>query len=203
MHISSTNNSCLLAHTEFVFADRVQRVQDDNEAEDTNDDDDDDDDEDDENEADNEDENEYDEDNDDNEEDENNIMPPKLKSPPKPKQPAKAPRKQDDAGVDTIVSSVAKKLKITGLQPFSLIAWDPFMIKYYTHKFEDFVEVEFFVNGVLPEHGYRAELSADGMSLKWRRSIPNYFFESKRMMVMLEREYHHNDSRFIAHNNVV
>ena len=57
----------------------------------------------------------------------------------------------------------------------------------------------FLVNGVLPEHGYRAEFSADGKSLKWKRAIPDYFFESKRMMIMLGKEYHHNDTRVIAH----
>ena len=59
------------------------------------------------------------------------------------------------------------------------------MVKYYTHKFVDFVEVDFYVAGVLPQHGYKAKLSADGMSLKWRRSIFDYFFESKHMIIML------------------
>jgi hypothetical protein len=190
----------LLAHTDFVFADRVQ---DDDEAEETaaNDDDnevDDEDDDDDDNEAD-------DEDDDDNEEDANNIMAPtpKLKSPPKPKSPAKAHRKQDDAEVGTLVSSVKKKLKIAGPMPYSVTTGDGYIVKYYTHKFKDYVEVEFFVNGVLPQHGYKAELSEDGMSLKWRKGIPDYFFESKRMLIMLGNQYHHNDTCVIAHDNVV
>ena len=48
-----------------------------------------------------------------------------------------------------------------------------------------------------------AELSADGMSLKWRIAIPDYFFESKRIMIMLGKEYRHNSTRVIAHDNVV
>ena len=109
----------------------------------------------------------------------------KLKSPPKPKSPAKAPQKQDDAEVDTLISSVTKKLKIAGPMPYSLIADDVFMVKEYTHKFKDYCEVNMFYNSLLPQDGYKAELSEDGMSLKWRKGIPDYFFESKRMMTML------------------
>jgi hypothetical protein len=189
----ATNGSCLLAHTEFVFADR--RVQDDDEAEDADDADDDHD------EADDDDEDESEYDNDDEEDKNTNVMPPKLKTPPK--QPAKASPKQEAAGVDKIVSGIAKKLKITGPKPYSLSNNDPYMVKYYTHKFVDFVEVDFYVAGVLPQHGYKAELGADGMSLKWRRSIFDYFFESKRMIFMLGDAYNHSDSRVIAHDNVV
>lgn len=120
----------MLAHTEFVFADRVQ--EDDNEAEDANDANDDHD------EADNDDEDESEYDNDDEEDKNTNIMPPKLKTPPK--QPAKAPApKQEAAGVDKIVSGIAKKLKITRPKPYSLSNNDLYMVKYYTQKFIDFV----------------------------------------------------------------
>ena len=80
---------------------------------------------------------------------------------------------------------------------------DGYIVKYYTHKFKDYVEVEFFVNGVLPQQGYKVELSEDGMSLKWRKGIPDYFFETKRMTVMLGNQYHPNNTRVIAHDNVV
>jgi hypothetical protein len=139
--------------------------------------------------------------NDDNNNDnDNNIMAPKVKSPPKPKSPAKTPQKVD--ADDTLVSSV-KKLKITGpMVPSSVTTNDVFIVKNYTHKFKDYCEVDIFVNGVLPRDGYKAELSEDGMSLKWRKGIPDYFYETKRMMTMLGKEYHPNDTRVIAHDNV-
>ncbi len=37
----------------------------------------------------------------------------------------------------------------------------------------------------------------------WRRAIPDYFFESKRMIDMLKGANHPNESRVIAHDNVV
>ncbi len=54
-------------------------------------------------------------------------------------------------------------------------------------KYIDFVEVDVHVAGVLKEHVYKVELSTDGMSMIWRHAIPDYFFESKRMMDMLAR----------------
>ncbi len=46
-------------------------------------------------------------------------------------------------------------------------------------------------------------LSTDGLSMIWRRAIPDYFFESKRMIDMLKGAYHADESRVIAHDNVV
>ncbi len=77
------------------------------------------------------------------------------------------------------------------------------MIKTYTEKFIDYVEVDIHVAGLLPEHAYKAELSEDGMSLILRRAIPEFFFESKRMVNMLKKAYHLDDLRVIAHNNIV
>ncbi len=77
------------------------------------------------------------------------------------------------------------------------------MVKPYTQKFVDYVEVDIHVAGPLPEHAYKAELSEDGMSLIWRRAIPEFFFESKRMVSMLKKAYHSDDSCVIAHNDVV
>jgi hypothetical protein len=37
----------------------------------------------------------------------------------------------------------------------------------------------------------------------WRRAIPDYFFESKRMIDMLKGVYHPDESHVIAHDNVV
>ncbi len=46
-------------------------------------------------------------------------------------------------------------------------------------------------------------LSTDELSMIWRRAIPDYFFESKRMIDMLKGAYHPNRLRVIAHDNVV
>mgnify|MGYP006178555125 CR=1 FL=1 len=70
-------------------------------------------------------------------------------------------------------------------KPFSLSVKDAYIIKSYTHKFVDYVEVEFYVPGCLTENGYKAELSADGMAIVWKRAIPDYFCESRRMAKMM------------------
>jgi hypothetical protein len=47
------------------------------------------------------------------------------------------------------------------------------------------------------------DLSTDGLRLIWRRAIPDYFFESKLMMDMLKGTYQPDESRVVAHDNVV
>jgi hypothetical protein len=56
---------------------------------------------------------------------------------------------------------------------------------------------------VLKEHAYKVDLSTDGLRLIWGRAIPNYFFESKRMMDMLKGAYHPDKLRVVAHDNFV
>jgi hypothetical protein len=56
---------------------------------------------------------------------------------------------------------------------------------------------------VLKEHSYKVELSTDGLALIWRQAIPDYFFESKRMITQLGRGYHPDKSRVISHDDVV
>jgi hypothetical protein len=132
-------------------------------------------------------------------------MPPKFKLPaavpaPKKKSPPKEP------GVENLTTAVSKKLKVTTPPPvkkFSIKTDNAHMVKLYTQKNVDFVEVDIHVAGPLPEHGYKVDLSPDGMCLIWRRSVPNYFFESKLMVAMLGRAYHPDESRVIAHDNVV
>jgi hypothetical protein len=80
---------------------------------------------------------------------------------------------------------------------------DGYMVKPYTQKFVDYVEVDIHVAGPLPEHAYKAGLSEDGMSLIWRRVIPEFFFESKRMVSMLKKAYRSDNLRVIAPDNVV
>jgi hypothetical protein len=148
-------------------------------------------------------------DDDDDSEEENeaidNTMPPKLKSaaalPPKKKSPPKEP------GVENLTTALSKsKLKVATPPPakkFLLKTDDAYMVKAYTQKNVDFVEVDIHVAGPLPEHVYKVELSPDGTCLISRRLIPDYFFESKRMVAMLGRAYHPDELRVIAHDNVV
>ena len=126
-------------------------------------------------------------------------MPPKLKkSPLLPKA-----KKGDDAEVDRVTSATSK-LKVTPPnKPYSLSIPDAYMVKYYTHKFVDYAEVEFFVPGYLTQFGYQVKLSPDGMAMIWKRAIPDYFCEVKRMRSMLGHAYHVNDTRVIEHDNVV
>ena len=141
---------------------------------------------------------------DDNEED--NTMPPKLK-PVAPQPPKKGKRKEPQ--VEKLTSAVSKKLNITAppppppAKPYSMTTLDGYVVKPYTHRFIDFVEVDIHVAGLLPEHAYKVDLCENGTSLIWRRAIPEYFFESKRMVNMLKNSYHPNDSHVITHDNIV
>jgi hypothetical protein len=186
-----------------IFTDRVSEDNDDDDDDNEEDHDDDNNESSDEDneEDDNESENEYDENQD---EDNNTIMPPKLK-PVALQSPKKAKSKEPQ--VEKLTSAVSKKLNITAspppVKPYSMMTLDGYIVKPYTHRFVDYVEVDIHVAGPLPEHAYKVELCANGWSLIWRRAIPDYFFESKRMVSMLKNSYHPNDSRVIAQDNVV
>jgi hypothetical protein len=86
-----------------------------------------------------------------------------------------------------------------------MVTLDGYIEKLYCQNFTDYVEVDIHVAGVLKEHSYKVELSTDGLNLIWRRAIPDYFFESKRMITQLGRAYQHHpdESRVIAHDDVV
>jgi len=133
-------------------------------------------------------------------------MPPKLK-PVTPQPPKKGKRKEPQ--VEKLTSAVSKKLNITAppppppAKPYSMTTLDGYIVKPYTHRFVDYVEVDIHVASPLPEHAYKVDLCENGTSLIWRRAIPDYFFESKRMVSMLKNSYHPNDLRVIAHDNIV
>jgi hypothetical protein len=117
-------------------------------------------------------ENEYNE----NQDEDNTIMPPKLK-PVALQSPKKAKSKEPQ--VEKLTSTVSKKLNITmsppPVKPYSMMTLDGYIVKPYTHRFVDYVEVDIHVAGPLPEHAYKVELCANGWSLIWRRAIPDYF----------------------------
>jgi hypothetical protein len=84
-----------------------------------------------------------------------------------------------------------------------MMTLDGYTVKPYTHRFVEFVEVDIHVAGPLPEYAYKVELCANGWILICRRANPYYFFESKQMVSMPKNQFHPNDSRVIAHDNVV
>jgi hypothetical protein len=103
--------------------------------------------------------NEYDKNRSINNNNKDNIMPPKLK--PASLSPTKATKKEPR--VEKLTSAISKKLKITTLpfKPYSMKTLDGYMVKPYTQKFVDYVEVDIHVAGPLPEHAYKAELSEE------------------------------------------
>ncbi len=107
--------------------------------------------------------------------------------------------------MEKLATTVFKKLKISipACKLFSMKMLDGYMVKPYCQKYTDFVEVDVHVAGVLKEHAYKVDLSTDGLSMIWRRAIPDCFFESKQMMDMLKGAYHPNEWRVVAHDNVV
>ncbi len=114
-----------------------------------------------------------------------NNMPPKLK--PVAAMPPKKTIKKEP-GVEKLATILSKKLKIStpAFKPFLMKTLDGYMVKAYCQKYTNFVKVDVHVAGVLKKHAYKVELSTDGLSMIWRHAIPNYFFESKRVMDMLK-----------------
>jgi hypothetical protein len=165
-----------------------------------NNDDDDNDDEDDEEEegSDNEEDNDTNKE-EDNEEDSNTIMPPKLSKVASPQK--KATKKES---VVKQITESTKKLKVAEpSQPYSVLTLDGCMVKRYARGSNDWVVVEIYIPGVIEENAYTTELSEDGKNLFFKRAIPAYFLENKRLKKMLGNAYHIHDSRVIAHDNVV
>jgi hypothetical protein len=107
--------------------------------------------------------------------------------------------------VEKLTSAIDKMLKITTppFKPYSMKMLDGYMVKPYTQKFIDYVEVDIHIACLLPEHSYKAKLSDDGMSLIWRRAIPKFFFKSKQMVSMYKKSYHLDDLHVIANNNIM
>ncbi len=107
--------------------------------------------------------------------------------------------------MEKLPTTVSKKLKIStpACKLFSMKTLDGYMVKPDCQKYTKFFEVDVHVAGVLKEHAYKVDLSTDGLRLIWRHAIPEYFFESKRMMDMLKGAYHPDKLRVVAHDNVV
>ncbi len=109
-----------------------------------------------------------------------------------------------ELGVEKLATTVSKlKISTPACKLFSMKTLDGYMVKPYCQKYTDFVEVDVHVAGVLKEHAYKVDLSTDGLSMIWRCAIPDYFFESTRMMDMLKGAYPPNELHVVAHDNVM
>ena len=64
---------------------------------------------------------------------------------------------------------------------FSLLTVDLYEVTDYTWDEKNWVEVEIFVNGVLPRRAYQVELSPDKLCLIWRMATPKSVFNPLRL----------------------
>ena len=84
---------------------------------------------------------------------------------------------------------------------FSLLTVDSYEVTDYTWDEKNWVEVEIFVNGVLPRHAYQVELSPDKLRLIWRRATPKSVSNPLRLQQTMTN-YDQNHSRVVAHSDI-
>ena len=73
---------------------------------------------------------------------------------------------------------------------YGLLTYDKYAISEYAEGSSDFYEIEFYVNGVLPEvGGYLATLSEDGYTLKWSRPIEEFLFAIGHLKSIMGENY--------------
>ena len=73
---------------------------------------------------------------------------------------------------------------------YGLSTYDKYAVSEYAEGSSDFYEIEFYVNGVLPEvGGYLATLSEDGYTLKWSRPIEEFLFTMGHLKSIMGENY--------------
>ena len=55
------------------------------------------------------------------------------------------------------------------------------MVMRYARGSNDWVVVKIYIPGVIAENAYTTELSEDGKNLFFKRAVPAYFLENKRL----------------------
>jgi hypothetical protein len=86
---------------------------------------------------------------------------------------------------------------------YGLSAYDKYAISEYAEGSSDFYEIEFYVNGVLPEvGGYLAMLSEDGYTLKWSRPIEEFLFTMGHLKSIMGENYSPSHVRVRAFDDV-
>ena len=86
---------------------------------------------------------------------------------------------------------------------YGLSTYDKYAVSEYAEGSSDFYEIEFYVNGVLPEvGGYLATLSEDGYTLKWSRPIEGLLFRMEHLKSIMGDDYSPSHVRVRAFDNV-
>ena len=84
---------------------------------------------------------------------------------------------------------------------FNLFACDAFQKTRYVFDDKDIIELEIFVNGCIPNHAYKAELSPDKTTFFWKRGTPRSVFNPARLeQSMPAGTYNPNHTRVAAHS---
>jgi hypothetical protein len=86
---------------------------------------------------------------------------------------------------------------------FGLSTYDKYAVSEYAQGSSDYYEIEFYVNGVLPEVGrYLATLSEDGYTLKWSRPIEELLFTRGHLKSIMGENYSPSHVRVRAFDDV-
>jgi hypothetical protein len=86
---------------------------------------------------------------------------------------------------------------------YGLSTYDKYAVSEYAEGSSDFYEIEFYVNGVLPEvGGYLATLSEDGYTLKWSRPIEELLFTMGHLKSIMGEDYSPSHVRVRAFDDV-
>ena len=86
---------------------------------------------------------------------------------------------------------------------YGLSTYDKYAVSEYAEGSSDFYEIEFFVNGVLPEvGGYLATLLEDGYTLKWSRPIEELLFTMGHLKSIMGENYSPSHVRVRAFDDV-
>jgi len=118
-----------------------------------------------------------------------------VMAPPAASKPAAKKKKSSDA-------PKATKAPPPLPSSFSLFTGDSYEKTRYVENDIEFVEVEIFVNGCLPNHAYQAYLDPDKKVLFWKRGTPKAVFSSERLrQLMAAGTYHANHTRVVAHGD--
>jgi len=147
--------------------------------------------------AEGEDDEQLDEDNEDNED--NEEMPPKKLTPPAPATAKKAATTPapDMAGLTTTMASA----RLSTCPPFLLSVRDVTISRHFIQEGVRYVEVDFQIPGVPIKDAVQVDLK--GKVLRIKRGTPSFFFETKRLRKSMGKNFHPNDTKFVAHDAAV
>lgn len=125
-----------------------------------------------------------------------------LKMPPKPK---KSPKKPSASADDTIANDLAASVGGLSLENrlYNMANRDEHMVKEFTMNNKNYIEVDFFCPGILPEDFFRLEVIDDGTKLRYHRAMPEMFGEEGRLRKTMGSKYSQDNSRVVAHGRAV